>query len=381
MTRVVLPPSTDLEPDGAMPGGWWHASGDDDRIVCDLCPRACHLPPGARGFCFVRENRDGRMVLTTYGRSTGFCIDPIEKKPLNHFYPGTSVLSFGTAGCNLGCQFCQNWSISKSRTTALLSERAAPDTIARAARELGCRSVAFTYNDPVVWAEYAIDTAKACRAAGVKTVAVTAGYISALARSPFFAVMDAANVDLKAVTEDFYQRLTLAHIAPVLDTLRWLRAETDVWVEITTLLIPGANDGPDELRRLAGWVLDALGDEVPVHFTAFHPDFRLRDRGATPPETLCAAHRVAREAGLKHVYIGNVHDVARDTTYCAACQAPLIERDWYDVRRYELSGNRCRHCGAIVPGRFDDAPGTWGRRRVPVAIERFATRTHAARAR
>ena len=305
------------------------------------------------------------MVLTTYGRSSGFCIDPIEKKPLNHFLPGSSVLSFGTAGCNLGCQFCQNWSISKSREVERLSETATPETIARAAQQLGCRSVAFTYNDPVIWAEYAMDVARACRAIGVKTVAVTAGYITPVARGPFFAEMDAANVDLKAFTEQFYQRLTLSHLAPVLETLRWLHAETDVWLEVTNLLIPRANDTPDELRRLCDWVLEALGDEVPLHFTAFHPDFRLRDRERTP-------YDLARRTGLKYVYVGNVNDLAHQSTYCPRCRQVVIERDWYQLGRYSLSGDRCQHCGGGVAGRFDQVPGSWGRRRLPVRMAQFA---------
>jgi AmmeMemoRadiSam system radical SAM enzyme/AmmeMemoRadiSam system protein B/AmmeMemoRadiSam system protein A len=308
------------------------------------------------------------MVLTTYGRSTGFCVDPIEKKPLNHFYPGTSVLSFGTAGCNLGCQFCQNWSISKSREVERLSERATPEAIAQAAQRLDCRSVAFTYNDPVIWAEYAIDVAKACRAVGVKTVAVTAGYITPLARGPFYAVMDAANVDLKAFTEQFYQRLTLSHLAPVLETLRWLHAETDVWLEVTNLLIPRANDSPDELARMCDWMLEALGDEVPVHFTAFHPDFRLRDRGPTPYETLVRAYETARRRGLKYVYVGNVHDRARQSTPCPRCGATVIERDWYELGRYDLRGDRCGRCGGRIAGHFAEAPGAWGRRRLPVRL-------------
>ncbi|HZL88167.1 MAG TPA: AmmeMemoRadiSam system radical SAM enzyme, partial [Pirellulaceae bacterium] len=275
---VLLPPDVPRLFDGAKPGGWWHATSEPGRIVCDLCPRSCALRPGDKGFCFVRENRDGQMVLTTYGRSTGFCIDPIEKKPLNHFYPGTSVLSFGTAGCNLGCKFCQNWSISKSREVERLSETASPAAIATAAAELDCRSVAFTYNDPVIWAEYAIDAARECRARGIKTVAVTAGYITPQARGPFYEVMDAANVDLKGFTEEFYQKLTLSHLQPVLDTLRWLKHETNVWFEITNLMIPRANDSPDEVQQMCEWVLEAVGPDVPIHFTAFHPDFRLMDR-------------------------------------------------------------------------------------------------------
>ncbi len=351
---------------------WWHTVPETGRISCNLCPRACQLKPGDRGFCFVRENRDGQMLLSTYGRSTGFCIDPIEKKPLNHFYPGTSVLSFGTAGCNLGCKFCQNWDISKSRAVEKLSEAAMPEAIAEAAHELGCRSVAFTYNDPVVWAEYAIDTARACRARGIKTVAVTAGYITPEARGPFYEFMDAANVDLKGFTEDFYWHLTQSHLQPVLDTLRWLKTETDVWFEITNLIIPQANDSPDELQRMCRWVLDNLGDEVPVHFTAFHPDFRMKDRPNTPHETLLSAYEIARQEGLKYIYVGNVHDRAHSSTYCRGCGELLIDRDWHQLHKYELRDNRCARCNTIIPGRFDAAPGTWGPRRLPVDMSRFA---------
>ena len=373
---VVLPPNSEAPSrDGHRAGGWWHDDPQTGRIICDLCPRACSLKPGDRGFCFVRSNIDGEMVLTTYGRSTGFCIDPIEKKPLNHFHPGTSVLSFGTAGCNLGCKFCQNWDISKSREVERLSELALPDAIASAAKQAGCRSVAFTYNDPVIWAEYAIDTARGCRAAGVKTVAVTAGYITPEAFGPFFEFMDAANVDLKAFSEQFYRDVTYSHIQPVLDTLRRLKHETDVWFEITNLLIPHANDDADELKRMCGWILANVGDEVPLHFSAFHPDFRMTDREATPHETLIRAHEIARAAGLKFAYVGNVHDASRQNTYCPACGNLVIGRDWYALGRYDLRGNRCGKCDALIPGRFDDAPGAWGRRRQPVDMRRLAGRT------
>lgn len=372
MSRVVTHPPPHLPGDDRVRlGGWWHDADEAGRIVCDLCPRACHLKPGDRGFCFVRENRGGQMVLTTYGRSTGFCVDPIEKKPLNHFFPGTSVLSFGTAGCNLGCKFCQNWSISKSREVARLSEFASGETIANAAVELGCRSVAFTYNDPVIWAEYALDAAKECHQRGIKTVAVTAGYITPVARQPFFEAMDAANVDLKGFTETFYQQLTLSHLQPVLDTLAWLKRETDVWFEITNLIIPQANDSFDELQRMCDWVVKHVGGDVPVHFTAFHPDFRLRDRQRTPVETLLAAREIALQAGLNYVYVGNVDDELHQSTYCAECGKLVIQRNWYELGTYHLRGDRCGHCGARLPGVFGDAPGTWGRKRAAVRIADF----------
>jgi pyruvate formate lyase activating enzyme len=339
---------------------WWHR--DDGRVVCDLCPRLCALHEGQRGFCFVRQNVDGELVLTTYGRSAGFCVDPIEKKPLNHFYPGSTALSFGTAGCNLGCKFCQNWSITKSREIEILSQEAAPDTIAEAARRLGCRSVAFTYNDPVIWAEYAIDTARACRERGIKTVAVTAGYINPEPRRTFFNCMDAANVDLKGFTEHFYRHLTLSHLEPVLDTLVYLKRETNVWLEITNLIIPGENDNEYDIRRMCAWLHDELGSDVPLHFTAFHPDFRLRDHPPTPAETLIRAREIARAAGLNYVYTGNVFDVEHQSTWCPACGALLIERDWYDIRTYHLTENRCASCGYVIPGHFGVPPG-WSWRR------------------
>ena len=349
------------------PARWWTLL-PDGRMECRLCPRFCKLQENQRGFCFVRQRTGDKMVLTTYGRSSGFCVDPIEKKPLNHFLPGTSVLSFGTAGCNLGCRFCQNWDISKARESDRLSDVASPDAIAASAKRLGCRSVAFTYNDPVIFAEYAIDVAEACRAQGIKTVAVTAGYITDEARPEFYRAMDAANVDLKAFTEDFYHRLCYAQLQPVLDTLVYLRRETDVWFEVTTLLIPGENDSREELDRASDWFAANLGPDVPWHFTAFHPDFKMLDTPRTPAATLTQARELARAKGLKHVYTGNVHDRAGGSTWCPACGALLIERDWYELGAYNLEGNRCRACGSEIAGRFARQPGTWGARRLPVQM-------------
>jgi pyruvate formate lyase activating enzyme len=352
-------------PEGRV-GRWWHAEGD--KVRCDLCPRACLVGDGQRAFCFVRENRGGEMVLTTYGRSSGFCIDPIEKKPLNHFYPGTSVLSFGTAGCNLGCKFCQNWDISKAREHDRLQARTTPAAIAQAARDHGAQSVAFTYNDPVIFAEWAIDVAAACREVGVKTVAVTAGYITDAARPDFYGAMDAANVDLKGFTDGFYHKLCFAHLGPVLDTLVWLKREAKTWFEVTTLLIPGLNDSDAELEQLAAWFAAELGPEVPLHFTAFHPDFKLTDLPPTPPATLRKARAIAKAAGLKHVYTGNVHDAEGQSTYCASCGAVVIERDWYRLGTWNLRGGACGGCGAVLAGHIGERPGTWGPRRLPVQV-------------
>lgn len=354
------------------PARYWHMQADG-RIQCDLCPRLCRLHDEQRGACFVRMRVGDEMVLTTYGRSSGFCIDPIEKKPLNHFYPGSSVFSFGTAGCNLACKFCQNWDISKSRDMDRLMDAASPDEIVRTALEWRCKSIAFTYNDPVIFAEYAIDVANAAHAAGLKTVAVTAGYIGEQARDDFFSVMDAANVDLKAFSDDFYVKLCGAELQPVLETLRWLVHETDVWVEITTLLIPGRNDSDDELTALTNWVCQTLGPHVPLHFTAFHPDFKLTDIPATPAATLSRARAIAQAAGLKHVYTGNVHDPGGGTTYCAGCGASLIRRDWYEILDYRLDElGCCPRCARPLEGRFGRFEGAFGARRIPVAIHRSA---------
>jgi pyruvate formate lyase activating enzyme len=310
------------------------------------------------------------MVLTTYGRSSGFCVDPIEKKPLNHFYPGTAVLSFGTAGCNLGCKFCQNWNISKAREWDRLADQAGPEDIAEAAARAGCKSVAFTYNDPVIFAEYAIDTAAACRANGIKTVAVTAGYITDEARPEFFSAIDAANVDLKGFSEKFYKKLAYGELQPVLDTLLYLKRETDVWFEITTLVIPGWNDSHDEIARQVDWIAENLGPSVPLHFTAFHPDFKMRDIPATPRATLTRIRQQAKDAGLHHVYTGNVHDQSSQSTYCSSCGEVLIERDWYQLGAFNIEGGACKSCKHPVAGHFEDQPGNWGARRLPIAMGR-----------
>ena len=354
---------------GVVRGEFWHSIEQGRRVQCDLCPRACKLQAGQRGFCFVRQASAEGIELTSYGRASGFCVDPIEKKPLYHFYPGTSVLSFGTAGCNLGCRFCQNWDISKARELDRLTPMTAPRAVVQAAREAGCKSVAFTYNDPVIFAEYAVDCAFAAREAGVKSVAVTAGYIGEQARERFFRPMDAANVDLKAFSEDFYRRICFAELAPVLDTLRWLKQESRLWLEVTTLLIPGHNDTEAEIARLAEWFVEQLGPETPLHFSAFHPDFKLMNLPPTPPETLLRARRQAKAAGLRHVYTGNIQDAEGQASYCSACAQRVITRTGYRVDAFRLDESACCvGCGVALAGHFDPRPGRFGSRRLPITI-------------
>jgi pyruvate formate lyase activating enzyme len=355
-----------------VPTNHWHEL-PDGRIQCDVCPRNCRLREGQRGLCFVRGRVDDQIVLASYGRSSGFCVDPIEKKPLNHFLPGTSVLSFGTAGCNLACRFCQNWDISKSREIDTLSSDASPAALAAEAERLGCRSVAFTYNDPVIFMEYAMDVADACRERGIKAVAVSAGYMNEAPRAEFYRHIDAANIDLKAFSDTFYEKVTFAKLPAVLETLEYLKT-TDVWFEVTTLLIPGHNDSDEEIAAESAWFAEHLGPDVPLHFSAFHPDFKMRDVPRTPPATLRRARRIAREHGLKYVYTGNVHDPDGQTTTCAGCGAAVIVRDWYVISSYEVSdAGTCKRCGATVPGRFDGPVGRWGARRLPVRIPPMKT--------
>ena len=346
----------------------WHRLSDG-RVRCDVCPRACSLRDGQRGFCFVRACRDGAVVLTTYGRSSGFCLDPVEKKPLHHFLPGTPVLSFGTAGCNLGCSFCQNWEVSTSREWDTLADTATPEGIAAAAERWGCRSVAYTYNDPVIFIEYAVDVAAACHERGIRTVAVTAGYVEPAARAELFGAMDAANVDLKSFDDETYRKVCLGQLAPVLDTLEEIAHEGRTWLEVTTLLIPGLNDSDHEVQALTRWIADHLGPDVPLHFTAFHPDHHMRDRPPTPASTLSRARSIGLANGLRFVYTGNVHDPDGQTTQCHACGARLIGRDGYAITAWGLDGNgACADCGEPCAGVFEADPGGWGSHRQPVTV-------------
>ncbi len=355
-----------------VPTKYWQKT-TDNHIQCVLCPRHCKLLEGLRGFCFVRACQNGEIVLTTYGRSSGFCVDPIEKKPLFHFLPGTPILSFGTAGCNLGCKFCQNWDISKSRENETLADTASPELIAKTAKALDCRSVAFTYNEPHIFHEYAIDTAQECRKLGIKTVAVTAGYVCEAPRKEFYEWMDAANVDLKGFTEEFYKKYTDSSLQPVLETLEFIKKETRVWLEITTLLIPTLNDSDKELNALTSWIVKNLGPDVPLHFTAFHPAWKMMDLPPTPAATLRKARGIALANGIHYCYIGNVEDPESETTYCHACGKKLVGRNGYEITAWNLKEKGlCKFCGAVCTGIFEPVPGTWGAKRLPVRLSDFA---------
>jgi len=355
-------------PDTIVETRHWHAL-PDGRVQCDVCPRACRMHDGQRGLCFVRGVEGGAVKLYTYGRSSGFCVDPIEKKPLYHFLPGSAVLSFGTAGCNLACKFCQNWDMSKSREMDTLMDAADPGQLAAAAERLGCASIAYTYNDPTIFMEYAIDVAGAARDRGVKSVAVTAGYMCPGPRAEFFARMDAANIDLKGFSEDFYRRICGAELGAVLDTLEYVHHETTAWLEVTTLLIPGHNDSDAELEAMASWYAGHLGPGVPWHFSAFHPDWKMRDVPPTPFATLQRARRIAMQHGIRYVYTGNVRDAEGGATHCHGCGARLIERDGYTITGWSLAGEgECVRCGTRCAGLFDTGPGRWGSRRAAVRL-------------
>ena len=337
------------------PARWWEAEAGG-KVHCYLCPRHCHIGAGQAGFCFIRANEGGKLYSVGYARPAALQIDPIEKKPLNHFLPGTRVFSMGTAGCNMGCFFCQNWDISKSRSDQVRSSYVPPEDVVSLAIRNGCPSIAFTYNEPTIWGEYVIDICAAAKERGINTVMVSNGYITYEAFHDIYDHIDAANIDLKAFTENFYGRVTLTHLQPVLETLQWLKNETNVWFEMTNLMIPTLNDDPAETRKLAEWVLEHLGPDVPLHFTAFHPDFKLQDKPATPPETLHRARAIAREVGLHYVYEGNIFSDGAHTS-CPSCGTLLIRRSWHDVQQNHLKNGACPKCGLAIPGRWTNPHG------------------------
>lgn len=330
---------------------WWHKT-DHGKILCTLCPRQCEIDVGQPGFCYIRQNIDGKLYTLGYGKPTGFGIDPIEKKPLNHFLPGTKIFSFGTAGCNLGCKFCQNWSISKAKLDEINSLTASPEDVVMLAKKYSTPSIAFTYNDPTIFGEYVIDISNLAKAEKMKSVMVTAGYIDKQARKDVYKFIDAANVDLKAFTERFYYKNTISHLNDVLDTLIWLKNETDVWIELTTLLIPDENDSDEEINNECDWILNNLGEDVPLHFTAFHPDFKMNDKIPTPHSTLLLAKNIANKLGIKYCYVGNINDTKNQSTYCVNCGTVLIERNWHQTKFIDFDKGSCKKCRNVLPGIF-----------------------------
>ena len=350
------------------PAKYWHKL-PDGKIQCDLCPRLCKLANEQSGFCTYRKREGSEISSLLYGFASGFCIDPIEKKPLFHFLPGSPTLSFGTLGCNLGCKFCQNWDVSRCQVKDAVVELVPPHEIARAARKMGCSSVAFTYNEPVVFHEYAVATAKECHKLGIRTVAVTAGYVSPEPREEFYSHMDAVNVDLKAFTDSFYREYTNAELQPVLETLEYIRKQTFTWLEITTLLIPGLNDSPHELEAMSKWIVETLGPEVPLHLTAFFPSYKMSDHPYMSPELLRRARKIVLRSGLRYVYTGNIRDPKSESTYCHSCKKILIGRNDYNFTDWNLSEEgACKNCGTVCPGVFEAKPGTWGSKRTQIKL-------------
>ncbi len=339
---------------GLYPARYWHQL-PSGKLQCDLCPRGCKLAEGVKGFCQARQAKDGAMWLTTFGLSTPPRLDPIEKKPLHHFLPGSQVLSFGHPGCNLGCKFCQNWSLSKAEEFSGLVESHSPQDIVRLAQSKGAASVAMTYNDPVPNLEFGAEVAAACQQAGLKVVLVTAGYINPEARAEYFAQVDAANIDLKAFHDAFYKKLCKGRLQPVLDTLCFVRNFTTLWLELTHLLITGWNDDPKETKAMCDWIVENLGPDTPLHLSAFHPAYKMAEAPPTPFSTLRRAFDIAQEAGLRFVYTGNVHDPEGDRTRCPHCHRTVIQRDWYRIVDYRLKGSACGYCGEKIPGCFSAA--------------------------
>lgn len=327
---------------------WWENAGD--KVRCYLCPRYCLIGDGKTGFCFIRKNEGGILYSIGYARPAAIHIDPVEKKPLFHFLPSTPILSLGTAGCNLGCLFCQNWDISKARIDQVNSVYVPPEKLVSLAIHYKCPSIAFTYNEPTIIGEYIIDTAKIAREYGIKIVMVSNGYISKEAFYDVYQYVDAANIDLKAITETFYQKITLSHLEPVKETLIRLKELGTVWFEITNLIIPTLNDSTEELKRLSEWVLKNLGDSIPLHFTAFHPDYKLNNLPNTPKDKLIEARNIALRMGIKYVYTGNVWYSEGSTTYCPSCREPLITRSWHDVTMIRLKNGKCPNCGTAISG-------------------------------
>ncbi len=322
----------------------------NNKVQCKICPRECILNENQRGFCYVRRNVKGNIILETFGYNTGLAIDPVEKKPLYHFYPESKVLSFGTLGCNMGCLFCQNHHITKVKYPIDQCQKISPEEIVNIAKKYHCKSVAYTYNDPVIFFEYAIETAKLCRQEGIKTIAVTSGYINPEPAKEFFKYMEAANIDLKGFSEDFYKKNCLAHLNPVLESIKYAVKETECFVELTTLIIEGEND--QYIKEECEWILNNLGDCIPLHFSAFFPKYKFLNKKPTEFSTLLKAYNTAKQMGLKYIYTGNISNTDTSTTYCKNCGKPILIRDGYKLTENNLADGFCKFCGTKADGEY-----------------------------
>jgi len=326
---------------------WERLPGKEVR--CTLCARACLLAEGARGHCRVRANFGGTLRTLVYGKPLSRAIDPIEKKPVFHFLPGSRILSIATAGCSLRCRFCQNWQISQAYPEDAPHIDWSPEQVVAAAVKHRCPSIAFTYTEPTVFYEYMLDTAKLAHAKGIKTVWVTCGYLNEKPLVELSKYLDGANVDLKGFSEKYYNEYCGASLQPVLDTLKVLRRER-VYFEITNLVVPGGNDSPEMIREMCEWIRDELGADTPLHFSRYHPDHLMKRPGPTPLSTLVMARDIAREVGIEHVYIGNVTGGGGETTQCPKCHEELIVRERYRLLKNVVREGRCPKCGARLPG-------------------------------
>jgi pyruvate formate lyase activating enzyme len=318
------------------------------RVRCTLCPKTCAVGPAERGFCGVRENRDGEYYTLVYGRAASVNIDPIEKKPLCHVLPGSPIFSFSTAGCNMECKNCQNWQLSQSRPEQLPAADLPPDKLVEAARKQGCSLIAGTYAEPVVFAEYLLDVAREGNKRGLRTTMISAGYITRQPLLDLCRELAAIKIDLKSMREDFYRKVCAGALKPVLDAIELVRNQ-GVWLEIVYLVIPTLNDSEREIRDLARWVKTHVGPEVPLHFSRFHPYYRLKNLPPTPYETLDRCYKIARAEGLHYVYVGNLPHPAQ-STFCPKCGKLLIRREGFQIGEVHLRQGRCEYCQHPIPG-------------------------------
>lgn len=329
----------------------WERLNDDVR--CMLCNHHCTIPPGKTGICAVRKNVDGALRTLIYGMTSSIAVDPIEKKPLFHFCPGTDVLSLGTVGCNFRCLHCQNYTISMARVGDIPLYSISPDYVVEQAKRTGCRGVAWTYNEPTIWFEFTYDSSKIAKDNGLYSVYVTNGYMSEEALQEIAPYLDAMNIDVKAFNDEFYRKICGgAHLEPVLDTCVMAKS-MGIHIELTYLIIPDYNDTEREIRNFARWVVETLGPDIPCHFTRFYPHYKMLDLPPTPMKRLNMAYNLAKEEGINYVYLGNIPHNEKENTYCHNCGKLLIERWGFNVVKYVIKDGKCPYCGSVIPGVFN----------------------------